>query len=186
MSVEVSAQAALPAGKYFLQLGGIDVVDVPVTFQFFHMKIFDSLSNVITETTAPSKIFYAFETNIMSLKLESPNFLINHKKARSIFSFQLSVNNRPIYEDEKLVFDLDVLNEDNPTYILDIVIKDMLNSNAISDVWKSCTLDAVGKFKKVTLIPNKDIDLVNHKYLIEFHNIYTPSQTQNYGISVFL
>lgn len=121
----------------------------------------------------------------MSLKVSKLNFLINHKKARTIFSFELKIENRPIHEDEIILLDLDVLNHDNPTYIPKIIVKDLLNNSDLSNDFKSAER-ILDNFNKVILTPKKALLEKNKHYLIEIHNVYVPTTGLEYGISAYL
>ena len=46
----------------------------------------------------------------MYITLTNLNFYINHYESKNIFSFKVNLTGRKVYEDEKLVFNLDPLN----------------------------------------------------------------------------
>lgn len=94
-------------------LGGVNIVHQPAASQEFIFETQSEEGKAIDRTSSPRKLYYTFELDVMSIKVDEVRFMIQHKLARSIFYIKFTVKGRSIYDDENITFDLDVLNPEN-------------------------------------------------------------------------
>jgi len=96
----------------------------------------------------------------------------------------VNLNGRYIYEDEKLTFDLSALNNfvtKNRQFVCRI--KELDNNGVrVSSKWKSCTQLILNDFRYIEITPITDINILDHHYIIEIHNVKTPPGSQHMSI----
>lgn len=185
--------SALPAGKYSLQLGGVDVLDEPSTHQLITVSTLSAQGHVIDQLAGYKKAYFNFEQSTIRLRVEDVSFTNRHRLARSRMVVRFSLTGRFIYRDEYLALNLDFLNEDRLAsagqgiYDFVCIIKEVGadGSRTLSHKWRSCALDAASFYKSVTVRPREDILQLNHTYVLEIHNIRTPN-TSYYNLSLSL
>ncbi|KRX01691.1 hypothetical protein PPERSA_01561 [Pseudocohnilembus persalinus] len=186
IQANIEIQEKQEAGDFQLQIKGVDVLDFPVSYQEYNMGIYSNEGHIIDETSDLGQIYYEFTENIMSIGLSDLKFFIPHKGAKTIFSFQMNLINRQVFEDDQIILNLDIFTYNNPSYVMNILIKDVNNNNEFSDAFSSCEIDPTDGLAKIILTPNYDLLDQNQSYLVEFHDIYVPITDLEYGISIEL